>query len=226
VGGQIKKAKVTMKKAMKKLSQSVFFLITTALFCISYAWAQGENRVQAPELGIPCVTKDKGYTVHFTAYQKAEAEKEEERKAGLEFQRFCHDLPVIGTTYITIDLVDHYTRSRPVALRIVEATAGEEPGTIVETRTLVEIPEKNYRTGLVETKINFDKRGLYAAILTIGGEDISIPVRVGIEKEVPLVRRMLTIVLGVLILIALGYAVYRFRISNTVKIKDKKEEKG
>jgi hypothetical protein len=206
-----------MKKVMKKLSQSVFFLIVAALFCISYAWAQGENRVQPPELGIPCVTKDKGYIVHFTAYQRTEKGKEE--KPGLEFQRFCHDLPVLGVTYITVDLVDQYTRSRPVALRIVEATPGEEPGTIAETRTLVEIPEKKYRAGLVETQVEFDKRGLYAAVLTIGGEEVNIPLRVGMEEEMSLVRRALPIILGILILVALGYAIYRSRASKAAKNK-------
>jgi hypothetical protein len=213
-----------MKKAMKKLSQSVFFLIVTALFCIPHAWAQGDNRTQPPYLGIPCVTKDKGYVVHFTAYQPGGVEKEGKEKSGSVFQRLCHDLPIAGTTYITVDLVDQYTRSRPVALRIVEAAAGEEPGTIAETRTLIEIPEKKYRTGLVETQVEFDKKGLYAAVLTIGGEDVTIPLRVGIKEEVPLVRRALTVILGLLILIALGYIIYRFRAQSAVKIKDKEEK--
>lgn len=212
-----------MKKAMKKLSHSVFFLIVTALFCISHAWAQGDIRTQPPYLGIPCVTKDKGYVVHFTAYQPAGAEKGGKGESGSAFQRFCHDLPMTGIAYITIDLVDQYTRSRPVALRIVEAAAGEEPDKIAEIRTLIEIPEKKYRTGLVETQVEFDKKGLYATVLTIGGEDVTIPVRVGIEEEVPLMRRISTVILGLLILAALGYVIYRFRAPSAAKIKDKKD---
>src|SRR5699024_5609086 len=105
----------------------------------------------------------------FTAYQPEAAKKEGDKEPGAKFKRFCHDLPIVGTTYITIDFVDNYTKSRAIALRIVEATAGEDPGTIVEKQALVKVPEKHYDTGLVETKLNFDKPGLYAAILTIGG---------------------------------------------------------
>ncbi|QBQ53645.1 hypothetical protein [Nitrosococcus wardiae] len=216
-----------MKKVMKKLLQSVFFLIAAALSCTSYTWAQEEDPVQAPEVGIPCVTKDKGYMVHFTAYQRVDIEKEEEEeeKRKLEFERFCHDLPITGLTLITIDLMDRYTRSRPVAFRIVEVNPGEKPGEVIEKRTLVEVPEKKYRAGLIETRVDFDKRGLYAALLTIEGEEISIPIRVGIEEEIPLVRRMLPIIFGLLILAALGYAIYRFRSSSVTKVKDKEEKK-
>jgi hypothetical protein len=128
-----------------------------------------------------------------------------------------------GIAYITVDLVDQYTRSRPVALRIVEAAAGEEPGKIAEIRTLIEIPEKKYRTGLVEAQVEFDKKGLYATVLTIGGEDVTIPMRVGIKEEVPLMRRISTVILGLLILAALGYVIYRFRAPSAAKIKDKKD---
>ncbi|ADE16804.1 conserved hypothetical protein [Nitrosococcus halophilus Nc 4] len=215
-----------MNKVMKKLSQNVFFLIVAVLFCTPFGWAQEEDPVQAPEVGIPCVTKAKGFMVHFTAYQQVDIEKEEEEegKRKLEFERFCHDLPITGITLITIDLMDRYTRSRPVALRIVEIATGEKPGNVMETRTLVQAPEKKYRAGLIETRVDFDKRGLYAAILTIEGEEISIPIRVGIEEEIPLVRRMLPIIFGLLILAALGYAIYRFRSSSAAKAKDKKEE--
>ncbi|KFI21385.1 hypothetical protein HW44_15645 [Nitrosococcus oceani] len=217
-----------MKTVMKKLLQNTSFFIAAIFFCTPFAWAQDEDPVQEPELGIPCVTKAKGYAVHFTAYQRTEmGEKEEEGKRKLEFQRFCHNLPATGTTLITIDLVDHYTRSRPVALRIVEAAPGEERGTVTETRTLAELPEKNYRAGLLETQVDFNKRGLYAAVLTIGGEELSIPIRVGIEEEASLARRLLPIIFGILILAALGYAFYRFRSTSGEKEKMKaKEEKS
>lgn len=213
-----------MKKLMKKLSHNIFFLIAVVCFGVPYGWAQEEAPVQAPEIGIPCVTKDKGYMVHFTAYQNAEVEKEEgERK--LEFERFCQDLPVTGTTFITIDLMDRYTRSRPVALRVVEAASGGEQGKVAETRVLMELPERNYRTGMIETQVEFDKRGLYAAILTIEGEEINIPIRVGIEEELPWIRRALPIVFGLLLLAALGYAIYRYRSPGAAKTKTKEEEK-
>lgn len=99
--------------------------------------------------------------------------------------------------------------------------AGEEPDSITEVRTLIDVPEKKYRTGLVETQVTFDQKGLYAAILTIGGEELTIPVRVGIEKEIPLARRISNIVLGVLILSILGYVLYHFRLQILAKIKIK-----
>lgn len=205
-----------MKNTMKKSLKISFFLTIITAFPVHYALAQ-EDPVQPPDIGIPCVTKDKGFVVHFTAYQKV---KEEEREnSQLSFKRFCHDLPSTGKTFVTIDLVDRYTRDQSVALRIVEATAGEEPGTIKEGRTLVKVPKQRYRTGLVETKVNFDKLGLYAAILTLGEEEISIPIRVGIGTESSTLERVLYIIFGILILAALSYAIYRFKGSQAAKEK-------
>jgi ABC-type antimicrobial peptide transport system permease subunit len=47
--------------------------------------------------------------------------------------------------------------------------------------------------------------------------------RVGIKEEVPLMRRISTVILGLLILAALGYVIYRFRAPSAAKIKDKKD---
>lgn len=203
---------------MKKLLKNSFFLIVVMIFSAHYALAQ-EDPVQPPDIGIPCVTKDKGFIVHFTAYQ--EVKEEERENSRLAFKRFCHDLPSTGKTFVTIDLVDRYTRDQSIALRIVEATAGEKPGTIKEGRTLVKVPKQRYRTGSVETKVNFDKQGLYAAILTLGEEEVSIPIRVGIGEESSTTERVLYIIFGILILAALSYAIYRFKGSQAAKEKKK-----
>lgn len=190
-------------------------------FPAHYALAQEADPVQAPDLAISCVTQEKGFVVHFTAYQKVE--KSEDSPLG--FKRFCHDLPSTGETFITIDLVDRYTRSQSASLRIVEATAGERPGAVEEGRTLVDVPKQHHRTGLVEAKVNFKKKGLYAAILTLGKEEISIPVQVGVGagEESSTGGSMLSIIFGILILAALGYAAYRFRGQQVAKAKENKE---
>jgi hypothetical protein len=211
-----------MKRIMKNILQSICFLTAIISFSISYALAQEE--VQPPDLGLRCVTKEKGYTVHFTAYQqRGVAETEED--PGIRFQPYCREIPEAGLTYITLDLVDHYTRNQPVAVRIVEAVATKKPDVIEEVRTLLEIPAKKYRSGTIELKVDFDTPALYAAVLTIGGERMNIPVRVGIEKEVPLIRRLFPIIFGILVLAALGYAVYRVRFLQGAKLKEGEEKK-
>ncbi len=210
---------------MKKLLKISFFLIIAIAFPVHHALAQGEDPVQPPDLGISCVTKAKGFVVHFTAYQQVK--KSEGDRQEVAYERFCHDLPVTGETFITVDLVDRYTRSQAVALRIAEVATSKDRNTVKETRTLIELPEQHYRAGMVETKVNFDKRGLYAAVLTLGGEEISIPIRVGIEKEASPVRRVLSIIFGILILAALGYAIYYFRgrDQQPIKVQEKEEDK-
>ena len=204
-----------MKKIMKNILPIICFCIASMPLGISYTLAQEEG--QPPDLGLSCVTKRKGYTVHFTAYQQRDVEEMAENP-GMSFQPYCQEIPEAGLTYITLDLVDHYTRNQPVAVRIVEATL-KKPEVIEEIRTLLEIPEKKYRSGTIELKVDFDTPALYAAALTIGGEEINIPVRVGIEKEAPLIRRLFPIVFGILVLAALGYAAYYSRFQGAKKKK-------
>lgn len=205
-----------MKNEMKKSLKISFFLTIIMVFPIHYALAQ-EDPVQPPDIGIPCVTKEKGFVVHFTAYQ--EVKEEDRENSQLPFKRFCQDLPATGETFITIDLMDRHTRDQAIALRIVEATAGEKPGEIKEGRTLVDVPKQHHRTGLVETKVSFKKKGLYAAILTLGEEEVSIPIRVGIGEESSTTERVLYIIIGILILAVLSYGIYRFKGSQAAKEK-------
>jgi hypothetical protein len=205
--GRSRKAGETMKKIMKSILQIIYFFVATTPLGTSYTLAQEEG--QPPDLGLSCVTKSKGYTVHFTAYQQRDVAEMAENP-GMSFQPYCQEIPEVGLTYITLDLVDHYTRNQPVAVRIVEA-ALKKPGTIEELRTILEVPEEKYRSGTIELKVDFDTPALYAAVLTIGGEEINIPVRVGIEKEAPLIRRLFPIFFGILVLAALGYAAYYFK---------------
>lgn len=209
---------------MKKILQISFFLIIMISFPAPYALAQGEDPGQPIDIGIPCVTKEKGFIVHFTAYQQVK--KDEDGKQKVAFEKFCHDLPVTGMTFITIDFVDHYTRSQAIALRIAEVAVGKDRGALKEMRTLIDLPEQHYRAGMVETKVNFNRPGLYAVILTLGGENISIPIRVGIEKETSSAWRIFSIIFGILILAALGYAIYRFkdRFPQPTKIQEKKKK--
>ncbi|CAB1277479.1 conserved protein of unknown function [Candidatus Nitrosacidococcus tergens] len=200
-------------QVMKKFLQLIVFFILVASVYSTQTWAEGNNQSQGADYeNLSCLTKDKNYVIHFTAYQPAAAEEGKSKSSA--FQRYCQDLPEIGTTYISIDLLDEYARKKPIMLRIVEIDQEKKEGKLSEKRTLITVPEKTYATGLIESQTVFDEKGIYAAILTIDGEDISIPMRVGMNKSISQGKQIGIIVIILLVIGLVGYLFYRSKSKN------------
>ncbi|CAH9019797.1 hypothetical protein [Candidatus Nitrosacidococcus sp. I8] len=197
---------------MKKFLQLIVFILVASVYS-THTWAEGNNQSQGADYeNLSCLTKDKNYVIHFTAYQPAAAE--EGKSKSLAFQHYCQDLPEIGATYISIDLLDEYARKKPIMLRIVEIDQGKKEGKLSEKRTLITVPEKTYAAGFIEAQTVFDEKGVYAAILTIDGEDISIPMRVGMKESFSKEKKV-GIMIAILFVIGLvGYLFYRSKSKN------------
>jgi hypothetical protein len=130
-----------------------------------------------------CLIGNDFYAVHFTAIQEGRQKGE-----ATHFTKYCQEIPGIGKTYLSIDLLDRDVRKTPITLRLVREEFSEEGGRPPqELGVLAEAPAKIYPNGTVDIAADIKQPGHYALIATIGtdavGEDdrLRIPFTVAVE---------------------------------------------
>lgn len=130
-----------------------------------------------------CLIANDFYVVHFTALQPGMAKNE-----STPFVKYCQEVPTIGKTYLTIDLLDRDVRTTPISLRVVEEEFGVDGAPTREIATLAEVPGKIYKNGTADTHVDITKPGHYALIATIGEDGVTeddrlrIPFSVGLPS--------------------------------------------
>jgi hypothetical protein len=158
-------------------------LSVLALAYIPDANAAKDQRAAYSSSNMGCLVGNDFYAVHFTAIQEG-------RQGGerTDFTKYCQEIPAIGKTYLSIDMLDRDVRKTPVALKVVEEKFNEDDGRPPKViRTVNEIPAKIYPNGVADIAANIGQPGHYALIATIGEDAISeddrlrIPFTVAIE---------------------------------------------
>jgi hypothetical protein len=133
-----------------------------------------------------CLVANDFYALHFTALQKGK-----QRNEVTEFVKYCQEVPGVGETLLSVDLLARAVRKTPVALRVIEeelSTDGQPPK---EKRTLVEVPKQVYRNGTAETHVDITQPGHYAMIVSVGEDPFSeddrvrVPFSVGLPAPTP-----------------------------------------
>ena len=127
-----------------------------------------------------CLIVNDFYAVHFSAMQRG-------RKADPmhEFENYCQEIPSIGLTFLTLDLLDRDARSLPISLRVVQEEIGSD-GTPKLLKTLSEVPARVYKNGTLDTKVDITMPGHYALIAEIGGDMITEDDRLRVPFSVAL----------------------------------------
>lgn len=117
---------------------------------------------------VGCLIANDFYAVHFSAYLKPT--QGDDRTALLT--PYCQELPDVGQAFFAADLIDRDIRQTPIGIRVVEIEkTGNTPDEFKELRELNVVEPKVYSKGVIEAQANLDKKGDYALILVIGGED-------------------------------------------------------
>jgi hypothetical protein len=115
-----------------------------------------------------CLIANDFYAVHFSAYLKPK--EGNEREALLT--PYCQELPSEGKAFFAADLIDRDIRQTPIGIRVIEIEKiGDKPTDFKEIRELNKVEAKIYSKGVVEAQADLDKKGDYALILLIGGEE-------------------------------------------------------
>ncbi|MDD5227533.1 MAG: hypothetical protein PHN45_03020 [Methylococcales bacterium] len=117
---------------------------------------------------VGCLVANDFYAVHFSAYLKPS--QGNDREALLT--PYCQELPDVGKAFFSADLIDRDIRKTPIGIRVVEIEKiSDQPGDFKEIRELNHVESKIYSKGVVEAQADLDKKGDYALILLIGGEE-------------------------------------------------------
>ncbi|MDD5035542.1 MAG: hypothetical protein PHE55_12375 [Methylococcaceae bacterium] len=134
-----------------------------------------------------CLIGNDFYAVHFSALQEGRQKGET-----TDFVKYCQEIPNLGKTYLSVDLLDRDVRTTPIALRVIEEEYSDDGRLPREKFTLAEVPAKIYRNGTADTHVNITTPGHYALIAVIGDGPISeddrlrIPFTVGIDPPAKL----------------------------------------
>ena len=144
----------------------------------------------------PCLRRVGERVVHFNAYQP-----QYELKG-----QYCTDIPQEGDTVLVVDLVDPALRNESVGMRIVRGTNGAE-GEIV-----ADIRPSTHQDGVLRGEVKLDE-GLYTVILATEKQNLmkhpQYLLRVHMTDYQKLVRTVVIPLLGVLLLVWLGYKLVR-----------------
>ncbi|MGH8605528.1 MAG: hypothetical protein ACREXR_22875, partial [Gammaproteobacteria bacterium] len=119
------------------------------LILSSYSFAQRQSG------GIECATTKGAFRVHFTAYQAPQG-----LQGSTYLERYCEQIPLPGEIFVTLDIYKTHgfeiIRDKPITVRVLEGAPGAEAN-----RTLLELPAKVYRSGIVEKHLKLPEPGDY-----------------------------------------------------------------
>lgn len=166
---------------------SGFFAAFTALAALALtpqaATAAKDARAAYSQSNMGCLVGNDFYAVHFTAIQEGRQKGER-----TDFAKYCQEIPTVGKTYLSIDLLDRDVRKTPITLKVVEEEFNEDDGRPPKVlRTITELPGKIYNNGVADIAADLPQPGHYALIASIGEEALSeddhlrIPFTVAIE---------------------------------------------
>ncbi|MBL4783598.1 MAG: hypothetical protein JKX92_15305 [Porticoccaceae bacterium] len=136
------------------------------------------------ELELECVYGNAPYKVHFSAYQQAALKTEGGRLPRV----FCHNLPSLGATKITLDFIDSSLRDKSVALKFFHHGASLPPAEALASGEIISESVHNaIPRGLIQSRLDFSQVGFYTLRVEFGGgvgaidETVIIPFEVGTE---------------------------------------------
>lgn len=136
-----------------------------------------------------CMQSNDYYVVNFAAYQVDPSQAKDSKTLPTAE---CIDIPSVGKTQITLDLLDRDVRKKQVALKILR-----EDG-----QTLAELPMALAKQGVVSVNADFKASGKYQAILQVKDTELNIdtnisalhiPLTVGLVVEQPVSEKPLWI---------------------------------
>ncbi|WFP49509.1 hypothetical protein PL263_15580 [Methylomonas sp. EFPC3] len=147
---------------MKMLS--VLILAATALGQAQASVPLGGNRKGADgnyDL-YGCMLTNDYYVVNFSAYQLDPNQAKDDKSIP---QAECVDLPRVGKTQISVDLLDLDVRKKPVGLKILR-----EDGQVI-----AEVPMAVVKQGVLTASVDFKTAGKYQAVLSVQDSDLHTP---------------------------------------------------
>jgi hypothetical protein len=149
-----------------------------------------------------CMQSNDYYVVNFAAYPIGD-QKTQDKQTLPEAE--CIDIPGLGKTQLTIDLLDLDVRKKPVALKVIDPTG----------QVLAETPMAIVKQGVLSTRVDFKAAGQYQVIVTVDDYDLhtplqqsalQIPITVGVDTSASKSSHGLWILASGLLMLLAGLA--------------------
>lgn len=149
-----------------------------------------------------CVQSNEYYIVNFAAYQTDPNRAKDDRSI---LAAECVDLPRIGPTQITLDLLDRDVRRKQVSIKVLRN----------DGQAILETPMSGVKQGVVSTTVDFRSPGLYEVVLSVNDTDLNvrpevsalhIPLAVAVARELPPPKNGLSFLFVALAAVALMLA--------------------
>jgi hypothetical protein len=155
-----------------------------------------------------CMHSNDFYIANFAAYQ---TDPQASKSAKTLLFPLCQEIPKVGETQITVDMLDRDVRKKPVTLKIFNG----------DKQLIAETPSTVVKQGYISANVNFPKAGYYDLAVYVNDQDLNlapeksalhIPLTVAIVVPGPSasIGNLFSIVLGVgAFALALGFLVPR-----------------
>lgn len=155
-----------------------------------------------------CLQSNEYYIANFAAYQFGPDRAKDDRSIPVAE---CVDLPRIGPTQITLDLLDRDVRHKQVAVKVIRA----------DGQTIAEIPFIDVKQGVVSMTADFKSPGIYEVVLSVNDTELNvrpelsalhIPLAVAVAREAPPPKTGLSVLFAALaiVVVALAWLLPRF----------------
>ncbi len=179
-----------------------FFSIPVLCLISSLAFADGGG---GGGMGSSCRVELEDFTFMFSAYQPHLTGD----------KKYCTDIPGLGRTNLVLDYEakegsTSVGKKRIVDQRIKEMMVGVEVVRASDGKVLAEIPPKKIRSGVLDTVVDFDQKGMYELHLKMvdaDGKEVGethFPIKVGYDSG----AQFRTVLVGGTVLFALLYILY------------------
>ena len=206
----------------------IIILALLLLLSISSGWAKTDTwaKAQTDEQALTassldnmkatdCMVQSDFYIAHFTAFQEPEGGVDLSNRMET-FRPYCQELPYVGKTYMSLDLLDRDVRQMPVAMKAVIQRLNPDTNEAEILETIAEQPSRVYSNGVAEIQVTFEKKGHYLLIASIGeaaGEDdqLRVPLAVGLPKTEEKKGSILSMLPLLIIVLIMGAIMFRGR---------------
>lgn len=123
-----------------------------ASFAATGAQAHGGVKLEQDQ----CVLKIGPSTMHFIGYQRKGEEQE-----------FCEDIAQTGPTVIALSPVSEDLRDMAIGIRVIKDAGEAQEKADLDAITVVNMPPKVYRNGIMTFEHDFKDAGHYVGIVTV-----------------------------------------------------------
>ncbi|MEQ1637457.1 MAG: hypothetical protein ABL903_12260 [Methylococcales bacterium] len=108
-----------------------------------------------------CMLSNDFYIANLAAYQ---LDPQQPKNAKTMLFPLCQEIPKVGETQITVDMLDRDVRHKPVTLKIFNS----------DKQLLSETPATVAKQGYISTNVNFPKAGHYDLAIYVKDQDLNV----------------------------------------------------